>query len=60
MLPIDSDYSKANSWHTDVTFVDRVPAISLLRALVLPPYGGSTVWANTVRAYDTLHPRSRH
>ncbi|MGW0229390.1 TauD/TfdA dioxygenase family protein [Actinopolymorpha singaporensis] len=56
VLPIDSDYSKANSWHTDVTFVDRVPAISLLRALVLPPYGGSTVWANTVRAYDTLHP----
>ena len=24
--------SKANSWHTDVTFVDRVPAISILRA----------------------------
>jgi taurine dioxygenase len=24
VLPIDSDYGKANSWHTDVTFVDRV------------------------------------
>lgn len=44
----------ANSWHTDVTFVDRVPAISVLRAVVLPPYGGNTVWANTARAYDDL------
>jgi alkyl sulfatase len=54
VLPIDSDFSKANSWHTDVTFVDRVPAISILRAVTLPPYGGTTVWANTVRAYATL------
>ena len=41
ILPIDSEQGKANSWHTDVTFVDRVPAISLLRAITLPPYGGS-------------------
>jgi alpha-ketoglutarate-dependent taurine dioxygenase len=54
VLPIDSDFSKANSWHTDVTFVDRIPAISILRAVTLPPYGGTTVWANTVRAYATL------
>jgi alkyl sulfatase len=44
----------ANAWHTDVTFVDRVPAISVLRAVVLPPFGGNTVWANTVAAYDAL------
>ena len=56
VLPIDSDYGKANSWHTDVTFVDRVPAISILRAVELPPYGGNTVWANTVRAYEELPP----
>ena len=54
--PIDSEQGKANSWHTDVTFVDRVPAISILRAITLPPYGGSTVWANTVEAYRRLHP----
>jgi alpha-ketoglutarate-dependent sulfate ester dioxygenase len=59
VLPIDSDFSKANSWHTDVTFVDRIPAISILRAVTLPPYGGSTVWANTARAYETLHPGLR-
>jgi len=56
VLPIDSEYGKANSWHTDVTFIDRVPAISVLRAVTLPPYGGSTVWANTARAYETLPP----
>jgi len=54
VLPIDSDYGKANSWHTDVTFVDRVPAISLLRAVTLPAYGGATSWANTVTAYAGL------
>ncbi|WP_406690876.1 TauD/TfdA family dioxygenase [Saccharopolyspora sp. ID03-671] len=54
ILPIDSDYGKANSWHTDVTFVDRVPAISVLRAVQLPAYGGSTTWANTAAAYEDL------
>ena len=56
ILPIDSEQGKANSWHTDVTFVDRIPAISVLRALVLPPYGGTTVWANTANAYARLNP----
>ena len=54
MLPINSDHGKANSWHTDVTFVDRIPAISVLRAIELPAYGGTTSWANTVTAYERL------
>ena len=33
----------ANSWHTDVTFVDRVPAFSILRGVSIPEYGGNTV-----------------
>ena len=56
ILPIDSEQGKANSWHTDVTFVDRPPALSLLRAITLPPYGGSTVWANTAEAWKRLPP----
>jgi alpha-ketoglutarate-dependent taurine dioxygenase len=44
----------ANSWHTDVTFVDRIPAISVLRGVTIPSYGGNTVWANTVAAYERL------
>ena len=59
VLPIDSERNRANSWHTDVTFVDRIPAISVLRAITLPAYGGTTVWANTVAAYAALHPALR-
>ncbi|MGQ2912687.1 TauD/TfdA dioxygenase family protein [Aeromicrobium sp.] len=59
VLPIDSSHGKANAWHTDVTFVDRVPAISVLRSVTLPPYGGTTVWANTAAAYASLHPAVR-
>jgi alpha-ketoglutarate-dependent taurine dioxygenase len=54
VLPIDSRYDKANSWHTDVTFVDRIPKASLLRAIALPEYGGTTSWASTEAAYDQL------
>ncbi|WP_280399888.1 TauD/TfdA dioxygenase family protein [Nocardia carnea] len=53
-LAIDSEYGAANSWHTDVTFVDRIPKASILRAVTLPPYGGSTTWASTVAAYNAL------
>lgn len=54
VLPIDSRFDKANSWHTDVTFVDRIPKASLLRAITLPPFGGTTTWASTEAAYDRL------
>jgi alpha-ketoglutarate-dependent taurine dioxygenase len=54
ILPIDSQYDKANSWHTDVTFVDRIPKASLLRAVTLPEYGGTTTWASTEAAYEQL------
>lgn len=46
--------SRANHWHTDVTFVDRPPLGSILRAVEIPPYGGDTVWANSVTAYQDL------
>lgn len=44
----------ANSWHTDVTFIDRIPKASILRAVTLPAYGGATTWASTVAAYEQL------
>ncbi|PXW32634.1 UNVERIFIED_CONTAM: taurine dioxygenase [Williamsia faeni] len=54
-LDIDSRYGgRSNVWHTDVTFVDRVPRASILRAVTLPSYGGSTTWASTVEAYNAL------
>ncbi|MEL6062442.1 MULTISPECIES: TauD/TfdA dioxygenase family protein [unclassified Methylobacterium] len=45
---------RASSWHTDVTFVPAYPAISILRAVTLPAYGGDTLWANTAAAYAEL------
>lgn len=53
-LAIDSEYGKANSWHSDVTFVDRIPKASILRAVSLPDYGGTTTWASTTAAYNAL------
>src|ERR1700749_3136202 len=46
--------SGANQWHTDVTFVDRPPKASILRAVELPAYGAATTWASTVSAYQQL------
>jgi alpha-ketoglutarate-dependent sulfate ester dioxygenase len=54
ITPIDSDYGKATRWHTDVTFAANYPAASILRAVSLPSYGGSTLWASTAAAYAEL------
>ncbi|TDV60317.1 TauD/TfdA family dioxygenase [Pseudomonas sp. LP_7_YM] len=54
ILHLDARETRANSWHTDVTFVANYPKISILRGVVIPPYGGDTVWANTAAAYADL------
>lgn len=54
ITPINSEYGKATRWHTDVTFAANYPAISVLRAVTLPSYGGSTLWASTAAAYAQL------
>lgn len=48
---------RANSWHTDVTFVEAYPKASILRSVVAPAFGGDTVWANTATAYNELTPQ---
>jgi alpha-ketoglutarate-dependent taurine dioxygenase len=54
ITPINSEYGKATRWHTDVTFAANYPAASILRAVTLPSYGGSTLWASTAAAYAEL------
>jgi alpha-ketoglutarate-dependent taurine dioxygenase len=44
----------ADVWHTDVTFVRRPPLGSVLRAVILPPTGGDTQWADLELAYRSL------
>ena len=51
LLPIEG---AANSWHTDVSFIDRIPKASVLRAVTLPSYGGATQWASATTAYERL------
>jgi len=52
--PIDSAYGSTDFWHTDVTFMERPPMGSILRAVELPPLGGDTMWSTTREAYDDL------
>lgn len=44
----------ANSWHTDLTFLETVPDASILRGVVVPEVGGDTLFANTAAAYQDL------
>ncbi|QBF28269.1 TauD/TfdA family dioxygenase [Pseudomonas tructae] len=55
LLELDGGQGRrANSWHTDVTFVDAYPKASILRSVLAPASGGDTVWANTATAYQDL------
>jgi alpha-ketoglutarate-dependent taurine dioxygenase len=54
VLPVDSERGKSNHWHTDVTFVVSPPQLTTLRSLVIPPYGGETLIANSAGAYRDL------
>jgi taurine dioxygenase len=46
----------ADAWHTDVTWIERPPKIGILTAMVIPDFGGDTLWANTYAAYEALSP----
>ena len=54
VLPVDSEDGSVNYWHTDVTFVLNPPQASTLRSIIVPPYGGETLIANTGGAYRDL------
>ena len=43
-------------WHTDVTAAVNPPFGSILRGVVVPPYGGDTHFTNTAAAYSGLSP----
>ncbi|KAI8615348.1 alpha-ketoglutarate-dependent taurine dioxygenase [Chytriomyces sp. MP71] len=43
-------------WHSDVTYERQPPTYTLFKVDVIPPTGGSTLWASQVKAYETLTP----
>lgn len=43
-----------NIWHVDVTWQDRPPMGSVLRAIQVPDAGGDTLWSDMGNAYDAL------
>lgn len=52
-----TDQSKmvfGEGWHTDSPFLPEPPAITILRSVQVPPFGGDTTWANSALAYSML------
>ena len=50
----DPEFSFSDVWHTDVTFMEKPPLGSILRAVRLPSYGGDTSWVDSQLAYESL------
>jgi taurine dioxygenase len=46
-------------WHIDITFVANPAAISLLRGIEVPAFGGDTLFANLEALYESLSPALR-
>jgi taurine dioxygenase len=43
-------------WHSDTAYLERPPMASMLIARELPPFGGDTLFANMVLAFESLSP----
>jgi alpha-ketoglutarate-dependent taurine dioxygenase len=44
-------------WHIDITFVANPNRYSILHGVEIPPYGGDTLFANLIQAYEGLSPK---
>lgn len=49
-----SSHVFGSGWHTDSPFLDEPPAITILRSVETPPYGGDTMFANGALAWRML------
>lgn len=48
--------SKIEVWHSDMTFRQHPPSVTVLRGVVIPEVGGDTLWSSMTSAYDALSP----
>ena len=42
------------TWHSDFSFLDEPPSLTLLYAIELPELGGDTLWSSQYAAYEAL------
>ncbi|OLF38197.1 MULTISPECIES: TauD/TfdA dioxygenase family protein [unclassified Psychrobacter] len=45
-----------SGWHVDSAFLECPPSIAINYGVDIPPYGGDTMFANAVLAYNSLSP----
>ena len=46
--------TKIEEWHSDMTFSATPPTFTLLHGQIIPEFGGDTLWASALAAYDAL------
>ena len=46
--------SKIEVWHSDMTFRQQPPAVTLLYGKTIPTHGGDTLWASAAMAFQSL------
>lgn len=58
IMPLISDAAKTNPagghWHSDGTYYDIAPAVSVLHAIRVPELGGDTCFASAAAVYEDL------
>jgi taurine dioxygenase len=54
VIPAEGTFRAPDIWHSDVTWRPQPSMGSILRAVVLPPLGGDTLWADMAKAYELL------
>ena len=47
------------AWHSDNTFQEKPSMGSILYSQIIPPYGGDTLFANQMLAYETLSDKMK-
>jgi taurine dioxygenase len=50
------DYGEFQDWHTDSSFPSQIVQAASLRAEIIPPVGGDTLFGSLCDAYDALSP----
>jgi taurine dioxygenase len=51
---------RVDAWHSDASFEPEPFKGAVLKAVVLPPLGGDTLWSNLAAAYESLPDRIQH